>query len=53
MGEEIIITYQTLFEALQREKEKPYLQKLDIIFYNDTIQYITNKKKLLESLDEL
>lgn len=52
MGEEIVVTYQTLFEALQREKERTDLQKLDITFYNDTINYISDKKKILEKGDD-
>lgn len=52
MVEDIIITYQTLFEALQREKERSDLQKLDMSFYSDTIRYITDKKKLLEKSDD-
>ena len=49
MAQEVIITYETLFELLQREKEKPDLQKLDPTFFLDTISYIKDKKKILEA----
>ncbi len=49
MVEEIVITYETLFELLQREKERVDLQKLEPTFYSDTIRYIKDKKKILET----
>lgn len=45
--QEIVITYETLFELLQREKERPDLQKLEPAFFADTIIYIKEKKKIL------
>ena len=48
MAQEVIITYETLFELLQREKDRTDLQRLDPSFFNDVISYIKDKKKLLE-----
>ena len=47
--QEIIITYETLFELLQREKERQDLQKLEPSFFNDVINYIKEKKKILDA----
>jgi len=47
MMQEIVITYETLFELLQREKERNDLQKLEPAFFTDTISYIKEKKKIL------
>jgi DNA replication initiation complex subunit (GINS family) len=47
--QEVVITYETLFELLQREKERTDLQKLEPTFFNDTISYIKDKKKILEA----
>ena len=47
--QEIVITYETLFELLQREKEMQDLQKLDQNFFNEVIGYIKDKKKILEA----
>jgi len=49
MAQEIIITYETLFELLQREKERADLQKLEPMFFNDVINYIKDKKKVLDA----
>ena len=49
MSQEVVITYETLFELLQREKERADLQKLDPAFFNDIISYIKDKKKIIES----
>jgi len=46
---EIIITYETLYELLRREKLKPELQKLDESFFKDIINYLQEKKAILES----
>jgi|SRR3989344_46616 len=47
--QEVVITYETLFELLQREKDRNDLQKLEPSFFNDTISYIKEKKKILEA----
>ncbi len=52
MSQEVVITYETLFELLQREKERTDLQKLEPSFFSDTISYIKDKKKILEAKNE-
>ena len=49
MVQEVVITYETLFELLQREKDRADLQKLEPTFFGDTISYIKDKKKILEA----
>ncbi len=51
MGEEdknVIITYESLFDLLRREKDKLDLQPLDKTFYEDVVSYIGEKQKLLQ-----
>ena len=52
-AKEINITYETLFEILKREKDTADLQKLDISFFDDFVDYLNEKKKLLEKEDSL
>lgn len=47
--QEVVITYETLFELLQREKERNDLQKLEPTFFSDVIDYIKDKRKILEA----
>ncbi|MBI4452367.1 hypothetical protein HY637_02985 [Candidatus Woesearchaeota archaeon] len=47
--QEVVITYETLFELLKRERERTDLQKLEATFFNDVIGYIKDKKKILEA----
>ena len=49
MVQEVVITYETLFELLKRERERPDLQKLETTFFSDTINYIKDKKKILNA----
>lgn len=49
MAQEVVITYETLFELLKREKERPDLQKLEPAFFSDTISYIKDKKKIIDA----
>lgn len=51
MVQEVVITYETLFELLHREKERTDLQKLEPAFFSDVIGYIKDKKKILEAKD--
>ena len=49
MVQEVVITYETLFELLQRERDRNDLQRLEPTFFNDVIGYIKDKKKILEA----
>jgi len=49
MAQEVVITYETLFELLQRERERAELQKLEPTFFYNTIGYIKDKKKIIEA----
>ena len=48
MDKEIAITYETLFELLRREKLREELQKLDPSFFNDVVNYLQEKMRVLE-----
>jgi len=50
---EIVITHETLFEILKREKDRTELQKLDRTFYTDVVSYLNEKAKAMEGDDEL
>ena len=50
--QEIVITYETLFELLKRERERTDLLKLEPTFFSDTIAYIKDKKKILEAKND-
>jgi len=48
MGEdqkEVVLTYETLYEAVRRERSKDELQKLEKTFYHDVLSYLTEKQK--------
>ncbi|MBI4143368.1 hypothetical protein HY487_00625 [Candidatus Woesearchaeota archaeon] len=47
--QEVLITYETLFELLKRERERSDLQKLEPGFFSDTISYIRDKKKIIDA----
>jgi DNA replication initiation complex subunit (GINS family) len=50
MNEETnIITYETLYDMLRREKSKIELQEIDQNFYDKIINYLKEKKDILES----
>jgi len=49
MPQEVVITYETLFELLNRERERQELQKIEPTFFSDVIGYIKDKKKILEA----
>lgn len=48
MVQEVVITYETLFELLKREKERADLQKLEPTLFSDVISYVKDKKKIAE-----
>ena len=45
--DKVNITYETLFDMLRNEKNREELQKLEPNFFEDLIQYISDKKELL------
>ncbi len=49
MAQEVVITYETLFEILKREREMSDLQKLEPDFFGNAIIYIKDKKKIMEA----
>ncbi|MCD4666940.1 hypothetical protein K8R47_03990 [archaeon] len=49
---EVIITYETLYEILRREKVRPEIQKLDLDFIKNTINYLNEKSAILKSQKE-
>lgn len=44
---EVIITLETLFDLLRREKEREDLQKLDDSFFGDVINYLKDKRQIM------
>jgi DNA replication initiation complex subunit (GINS family) len=46
---DMVITYETLYELLRREKYRAELQKLDNTFFEDVIKYLREKKAIYES----
>ena len=49
MAPEVIITYETLYEILRREKFRQEIQKLPDTFFKDVVKYLTEKTAILES----
>lgn len=49
----IIITYETIFELLRREKEREALQKLEKTFFQDILDYLKEKKKIMISQESM
>ncbi len=47
---EIKVTYETLYELMRREKNRDELQKLDESFYLDLLDYLKEKRSLLEDV---
>ncbi|PIN74630.1 hypothetical protein COV18_07095 [Candidatus Woesearchaeota archaeon CG10_big_fil_rev_8_21_14_0_10_37_12] len=41
---EVVLTYQTLYEILRKEKSRPELQKIDGSFFKDVLQYSRDKQ---------
>ncbi|MBW3003449.1 hypothetical protein KY337_02710 [Candidatus Woesearchaeota archaeon] len=53
MGEDIKITYETIFELLRNERNKPELQKLEDTYFQDIVSYLNEKTKVTLNSDEL
>ena len=49
MGEEIVITYDTLYNILRKEKSSLEIQQLEPKFFEDVISYLKEKEALLDS----
>ena len=49
MADEVVITYETLFELLRRERYRPELQVLPKTFFKDVVKYLSEKQSLLDS----
>jgi len=49
MDKDVVITYETLFEILRREKIRPELQPLDKDFLKDVVKYLSEKQSILDS----
>lgn len=48
---EVVITYDTLYEILRREKGRDELQELDTEFYNQAFKYLKDKNKILQDTE--
>jgi len=46
---ETIITYDSIYETLRKEKYEPEIQKLPETFYNDVINYLKEKQAIVET----
>ncbi len=47
----IVITFETLYELLRREKYRPELQQLDKSFFDDVLRYLTEKNSILSAME--
>ena len=52
-AKEVNITYETLFELLKREKDTADLQKLEPGFFDNFVEYLNEKKDMLNKDDTL
>lgn len=52
-AKEVTITYETLFEILKRERDMADLQKIDANFFNNFIEYLNDKKGMMDKNDPL
>jgi len=48
---DIVITYETLFEILRNEKSRSELQELPSTFFFDVVNYLAEKQKIIEQDD--
>lgn len=44
-AKEVVLTYETIYELLRREKSREELQKLDETFIRDSLQYLKEKQQ--------
>jgi DNA replication initiation complex subunit (GINS family) len=52
MAEDMIITYETLYDILRREKNRTELQELSETYLQDLINYLQKKKEILDSQEK-
>ena len=52
-AKEVNITYETLFELLKREKDTADLQKLELSFFDNFVEYLNEKKDMMNKDDAL
>lgn len=52
MGEEIAITFETLYDILMREKQRDELLQLEPTFFQDVITYLREKMKVWETVSK-
>ena len=52
MGEEIAITFETLYDLLMREKQREELLPLEPSFFQDVIHYLQEKMKVWEKISK-
>ena len=46
---DVIITYETVYETLRREKFRNELQLLDVEFFDNVLSYLNEKSVILDS----
>lgn len=49
MDRDVVVTYETLYEILRREKLRAELQPLDKSFLKDVVKYLSEKQSILDS----
>lgn len=49
---DVIITYETLYDMLRKEKFRKELQELNPTFFKDVLKYIEEKKEILQSQEQ-
>lgn len=49
MDRDVVVTYETLYEILRREKIRTELQSLDKNFLKDVVRYLRDKQSILDS----
>lgn len=49
---DVIITYETLYDILRKEKFRKELQELDQTFFKDVLKYMEEKKDILQSQEQ-